>query len=137
MCARYKEPVYRAAPEPRAWMPGQEQSWALGLVPPASAQAIPIVQPTPPPSSPPHHCAACFSLLQSLHQLPHSPHTESGGHFLCVWPWCGRSSTLAFQALSPAWQNPLALAVGGGWELGVFLSLATEGKLRLRMQAVP
>lgn len=42
-----------------------------------------------------------------------------------------------FQALSPAWQNPLALAVGGGWEFGVFLSLAAEGKLRLRMQAVP
>lgn len=61
----------RAAPEPRAWMPGQEQSWpraqcnrALGLVPPASAQAVPIAQPTPPRSSPTLDCCtACFSLV--------------------------------------------------------------------------
>lgn len=67
--------MYRAAPEPRAWMPGQEQSWpraqcsrALGLVPLASAQAIPIVQPNPPPSLlTPDRCTACFSLVQGLH----------------------------------------------------------------------
>lgn len=67
--------MYKAAPEPRAWMPGQEQSWpraqcsrALGLVLPASAQATPIVQPNPPRSLPTTECCtACFSLVQGLH----------------------------------------------------------------------
>lgn len=132
--------VYRAAPEPRAWMPGQEQSWpraqcsrALGLVPPASAQALPIVHPNPSPSLP--------TLTTALHAAPWcraftdflTPHTVSGGHFLCVQPWCGRPSTLAFQAFPPAWRNPLVLVVGGGQEF--FLSLAAEGKPRLRMQS--
>lgn len=94
----------QGSPEPRAWMPGQEQSWpraqcrrALGRVPPASAQALPTVHPDPSPSSPTptDRCTACFSLVQGLHRLPHSPHPVSGGHFLCVWPWCGRPGTLA------------------------------------------
>lgn len=72
---KYARSMHRAAPEPRAWMPGQEQSWpraqcsrALGLVPPASAQAIPHCPAQPSPLlAHPDHCTACFSLVQGLH----------------------------------------------------------------------
>lgn len=109
----------RAAPKPRAWMPGREQSWpraqcsrALGPVPPASAQALPTVQPPPPHPRPPLTLHSML-LLGAEPPLTSCLHTLSGSHFLCGHAWCGGPGTPAFQVFSPCLAEPTWDS--GGW----------------------
>lgn len=58
--------MYRTAPEPRAWMPGQEQSWPsaaglLALFPQLPLKLSPLSSPIPPP---------CPPLTAALHASP-------------------------------------------------------------------